>query len=276
MHQDVHEMKKTMTSNKETAEDNKIMAWLSATHPSNKRNEVEQRRHPGSGGWLMDDTRYKTWKHTPGSFLWLSGMAGCGKTFLSSAVVDDMQRSGLRVIYFYFQFDDNTRRKVDHILRSLISQSYWMTDKAKAYTKDMRQRCDGHAEPTANQLYDCLVSILNSDEYWVIVDALDECPNRQGSHTEGVLQFIKSLREDTQEHTHVLVTSRAEQDIRDSISQWGAEANALQLKQGLVSQDIESYVTHQLATREGFKRWDGRPDLVQEIKDTILNKADGM
>ena len=268
-----------MTNNKETAEDNKIMKWLSATHPSNKRNEVEQRRHPGSGGWLMDDTRYKTWKSTPGSFLWLSGMAGCGKTFLSSAVVDDMQRSGLRVIYFYFQFDDNTRQEVDHILRSLICQAYWMSENSKAHTKEMMERCtreDKNAQPTPIQLYDCLVSILNSDEYWVIIDALDESPDRQGSHTEGVLQFIKSLREDTEEHTHVLVTSRAEQDIRDSISQWAAEADALQLSQGLVGQDIESYVTHQLATREGFKRWNGRPDLVREIKDTILNKADGM
>ncbi|KAI9899441.1 hypothetical protein N3K66_005902 [Trichothecium roseum] len=249
---DVHEIKQIMASNKKTAEDNKVMKWLRAAHPSNKRNAVEQRRYPGSGRWLMDDTRYKTWKCTPGSFLWLSGMAGCGKTFLSSAVVDDIQRSGLRVIYFYFQFDDDTRQTVDHLLRSLICQSYWTSEKAKAHIKDVIQGYDRHIQPNSTQLYDCLVSILNSDEYWVIIDALDECPDKKGSHAEGVLQFIKSLRADTEEHIHVLVTSRAEQNISDSISQWAVETDAIQLNQGLVGQDIESYVNYQLVTRKGF------------------------
>lgn len=35
---------------------------------------AKERRDPGSGKWLMEDSRYKAWKQNPQSLLWLHGI----------------------------------------------------------------------------------------------------------------------------------------------------------------------------------------------------------
>jgi SpoVK/Ycf46/Vps4 family AAA+-type ATPase len=85
-----------------------IDKWLSPADPSTNYSRTLKERHPGSGEWLLQDTRYSRWKGQPSSFLWLYGIPGCGKTVLSSTVIENLKADagGDRVLYFYFSFTD--------------------------------------------------------------------------------------------------------------------------------------------------------------------------
>lgn len=68
----------------------KIQHWLSAPDPSINYNRALQQRHEGSGNWFLQSSEYSSWKTERDSFLWLHGMPGCGKTILSSTIIQDL------------------------------------------------------------------------------------------------------------------------------------------------------------------------------------------
>jgi len=61
--------------------------------------------------WFLESEQYAKWKASPSSFLWLHGIPGCGKTILSSTVIEDILQHctndpGKAAAYFYFDFKD--------------------------------------------------------------------------------------------------------------------------------------------------------------------------
>lgn len=68
----------------------KLQQWLSAPDPSTNYNKALHQRHQGSGGWFLQSSEYSAWKMERYSFLWLYGMPGCGKTILSSTIIQDL------------------------------------------------------------------------------------------------------------------------------------------------------------------------------------------
>ena len=60
-----------------------IIKWISQSDFTTDyhRSACEQ-REPHTGNWFIKGSRYKEWRDTPGSFLWLHGIPGCGKTIL--------------------------------------------------------------------------------------------------------------------------------------------------------------------------------------------------
>jgi hypothetical protein len=61
---------------------NNIIQWLSHTDPNIDHNAACTRRESQTGNWFINGKDYSQWEKTPGSFLWLYGIPGCGKTIL--------------------------------------------------------------------------------------------------------------------------------------------------------------------------------------------------
>ncbi len=103
-----------------------IDKWLSPADPSTNYNESLKKRHDGTGQWLLQDTRYSRWKKEPSSFLWLNGIPGCGKTVLSSTVIQNLESDAAvnTILYFYFTFTDTSKQALEHAIRTLTSQLY--------------------------------------------------------------------------------------------------------------------------------------------------------
>jgi hypothetical protein len=104
---------------------NDIIRWLDAPDISNNLNQALKTRHPGSGQQLIFGEPYQKWKSQPRSFLWLHGIPGCGKTVLTSTVIEDLRRSQSpsplqTLLYFYFDFTDSRKQSFKNTLRSLI------------------------------------------------------------------------------------------------------------------------------------------------------------
>ncbi|EQB52672.1 hypothetical protein CGLO_07683 [Colletotrichum gloeosporioides Cg-14] len=275
--QEMHDFQETMFSNRE---DDEVMSWLRAPDQSSNHKLAMQSHHEGTGSWLLEDPIYRDWKATRSSFLWVSGIPGCGKTVLSSTLIEDVRStySSACLAYFYFDFNDSSKQTLDSLLRSLIQQCSQKNEASKACIHDLWKSRPARRDeqPTTQQLYDCLVKILNqSDETWVIIDALDECTTRDGSYVDGILSFIKQLKQDTVGSTHILVTSRSVEDIERSFTEWAQNECFISLQHSLIQDDIQAYIRHELRPGGRFDRWQGTPRL-EQIESTLMAKVDGM
>ncbi|KAK8229419.1 ankyrin repeat-containing domain protein [Phyllosticta capitalensis] len=256
------------------------LSWLSAPDPWTNYDKALRQRHPGSGQWLLENPAYSAWKARPNSFLWLHGIPGCGKTVLSSTVIEDLDRADASVkpVYFYFDFADINKQSLENAIRSLIRQLYLQR-------KDVQDRVNtlyaehghGTSSPKLEALNATFQSMIHQiGEVWIVLDALDECLSRNDYPTGGLLHWIGSLLGSHQSNVHLLVTSRPEQDIESFIREKARPQDIIHLQSDLVAGDIRAFVHGKVRGQTGLGRWSSRPDIQDKIEDALLEKADGM
>ncbi|PZC88567.1 vegetative incompatibility protein HET-E-1, partial [Pyrenophora tritici-repentis] len=68
----------------------KIRSWLSAPDPSTNYHKAHKQRQAETGVWLLEGEQFTTWKESAASRLWLYGIPGCGKTILSSTIIEHL------------------------------------------------------------------------------------------------------------------------------------------------------------------------------------------
>ena len=255
---------------------NKIRKWLSPPDPASNLNKAREQRHKGTGQWLLDSDRYIKWKTERNSFLWLNGIPGCGKTILSSSVVADLQESAtsLNMVYFYFDFNDGTKQSLERAVRSLVNQLYYKRTDLRKEADALYSSCDDGSRETdsASLLKLFQTMVQKAGEIWLVLDALDECRERNDGPGGGLLPWIRGLR-DTGLGIHLLVTSRPEHDIQTAIESWAHIEEAIPLYNGLIEGDINAYIR---ARTKAITRWQSRPDIQEKIESTLIQKADGM
>ena len=117
--------------------------------------------------------------------------------------------------------------------------------------------------------------IQEIDEVWIVLDALDECHKRNGTHTEGLLPWIKRLHY-TPGNAHLLVTSRQEEDIKSALSEWARSEDMMHIQSKLVTNDIQGYIYARVREGNGLRRWRSRPKVQEEIETKLMKKAEGM
>ncbi|KAH0161653.1 purine and uridine phosphorylase, partial [Aureobasidium melanogenum] len=83
--------------------DQEILNWLSSSRVAMIQSMTRNDRVKNSGEWLLHDSRYKDWFYS-GGLIWLHGIPGCGKSVLSSKIIDDLTEryksdSNFRVVY---------------------------------------------------------------------------------------------------------------------------------------------------------------------------------
>ncbi|TEA20052.1 Ankyrin repeat and KH domain-containing protein 1 [Colletotrichum sidae] len=199
---------------------------------------------------------------------------------LSSTIIDDLvTTASSSLAYFYFEFSDTTKRTLDNLLRSLIYQFHGRNGQSDLPIQDLWRSCASTKkwnQPTNGQLYDCLVDVLKVNiDSWLVMDALDESTTKEGSHVEGIFRFLEQLREDAKGKCHILVTSRNNPDIGAGL-QWSSFEDRMSLQEARQQQDIESYVEYELRPGGRFDRWQSRPSILKEMKDTIVSQSDHM
>jgi hypothetical protein len=122
-----------------------------------------------------------------------------------------------------------------------------------------------------------MLTIPNQPPIYIILDALDECPNSYGipSPREQVLTFVKGLMDLRLFHLHVCVTSRPEFDIRVNLGPVAVHRVSLHEESGQqkdIIDDINSVVFSDSETM--MKRW--REDDKKMVVESLSEKADGM
>jgi len=258
----------------------KIERWLSPSNPSKNYYRALERRQEGSGLWFLQNDVFEKWKTRRNSFLWLYGIPGCGKTILSSTIIEDLKRTLPRkpLLYFYFDFNDEGKQTLEGMVRSLMSQLYSKFGDTSEKLDSLFSSCeDGRRQPPCESLCKAFLHMIEQvKEVWIVLDALDECCTRKGQPTKGLLSWIRDLLNSAQRNVHLLVTSRPEQDIMSVVSEFASKDDIVHIQSDLVTNDICAYVHTRVRQQEGLKRWRSQPEVQDEIETRLMEKADGM
>lgn len=271
-------MHTTITDLSNIYTEDKVERWLSAPDSSSNFNRAKAQRHGNSGNWFLQSESFTMWKKQPNSFLWLHGIPGCGKTVLSSTVIEELNKNGNPMIfYFYFDFKDARKQSFEHAVRSLIHQFRARSSGSWKQLDSLFSYCaEGKRQPTIESLRTVLLDIIQqTKEVWIVFDALDEC-EKEVSSNQTLLSWIKSLIQAKKGNVHVLVTSRPEHHIDARIREFANDEHIIRIQSDLVSDDIRAYTRARVKDGLGFMRWRSRPQVQDEIESKLIAKAGGM
>lgn len=255
-----------------------IRRWLSAPDPSPNYNNALKSRYSNTGDWLLKSNHYLKWLSKSDSPLWLYGIPGCGKTILSSTILQStisycQSRTDSVVLYFYFDFNDGEKQSHEKMIRSLIIQIASQRASTSQTLESLYSSCaHGKRQPTYDALQDTLHRMMKglADTY-IVVDALDECLKRHE-----LLASMEEFASWKDANLHILITSRREEDIEGWMESIMTDQERIHIQSRLVDNDIRAYVHDRLRTDRSLRRWQQQPKIQQEIEDTLMEKADGM
>ena len=191
-----------------------------------------------------------------------------------------MRAAGLATIaYYYFDFRDVKKQDCYGLLSSLVSQLSAESDSCydvlyKLYSDNSR----GMQKPEVGALKKCLADMLSlpgQSPIYIIIDALDECPNFPGtpSARENVLQSVKDIVDLKLPNVNLCVASRPEMDIRLVLEPLTTLRISLHDEIGQ-KKDIVEYINSVVHSDWNMRRWNEEDK--QLVVDTLSNKADGM
>jgi hypothetical protein len=122
-----------------------------------------------------------------------------------------------------------------------------------------------------------MLVLPNQGPVYLILDALDECPNTSEipSTRKRVLDLVKDLVGLRLPNLHICVTSRPEVDIRDVIEPLAFHQASLHDESGQM-EDIATYVKSVVNSTSGMamSRW--RVEEKELVIRTLSERADGM
>ncbi|OWT43384.1 Ankyrin repeat protein [Pochonia chlamydosporia 170] len=253
----------------------KIEGWLRPPDPSTNANHARKLRHEGTGAWLLGNPVFQEWCSGSRRHLWLNGLAGCGKTVLSTTVLDHLTKGNDRLILsFFFDFSDTTKQTVDSMLRSLAFQLYQGgAGSAGLLDASFQAHLDGRDQPATKTLEDVVCKILAVQKKGsIVLDALDESTTR-----DELLRWMKAVVSRPElGDVQLICTGRPEHVFLRDIPSLISQENCLALEKESINVDIRSYVTAQLSQRQDFRDKHLSPNLLERIRRKVGDGADGM
>lgn len=250
----------------------RIERWLSPPDCSTNANLARKQRHQGTGTWLLDSTAFQEWQSGSRQHLWLYGCAGCGKTVLATTILDRLLSSDTNtlLLFFFFDFNDSGKQRLENLLRSLAAQLYHYGNKASRSLDDLfASHNTGKEQPDTTSLSACVNIMIEAiGNVSIIIDAIDECTERAE-----LMRWLKTLGSNK---TQLIITGRPEVEFEREIPQLLNGRNCIMLDKQAVDADIRSYVKATLRQRRDFVDKSLSPDLLEMIYDKVGNGADGM
>ena len=204
---------------------------------------------------------------------------------MSSAIIEDVKHttksSSALVAYYYLDFKDVAKRDVRGLLASILLQLVDDSGRCWDTLHQLYEACrDGSEQPSDASLVKCLgemIDLPGQVPIYLIVDALDECPNTTGtpSAREKVLNFVQELLQSDHSNLFVCITSRPEQDISVILNPLTSPSNRISLhEEGGQRQDIDSYVRAFVETDASMRRW--RAEDKALVISALSERAAGM
>ncbi|EIM79483.1 uncharacterized protein STEHIDRAFT_163671 [Stereum hirsutum FP-91666 SS1] len=241
-----------------------LASWLSAPEVARNHNAARE-------------------KHEQGSFLWLSGGPGYGKSILSSTVIDDLRyritaapRGTAALAYHYFNFRDPAKQTCESLLLSVLRQLLCQCLVIPTPLLNLHGKCQRERGFSIDDLTHTLAEMLKIFELkFIVVDALDECAG--DDQLDMITDLLGALNNQFGgDDLHIFLTGRPESNIRQCLDQLVPTKFRVKLgsEQGL-SDDIGCYVRSVIRNSNSiFKRWSSVQ--LDEIENALVYGANGM
>jgi hypothetical protein len=187
------------------------------------------------------------------------------------------------ILVSYYYFDSKGRSK--HDLRGLLSSILIQLNEQSSPRYDLLSQVyntHGHGSdpPSEVALAQCLkdmIKLPGQVPIYIIVDALDECPNNieMPSPREEVLGFLEDLVGSKHSNLYICLTSRPEQDIKAILDPFSSDSHhvCLHEEDGQI-EDIKEFVRYTVHNDKKMRRWAAEDK--EYVINTLSNRADGM
>jgi Cdc6-like AAA superfamily ATPase len=233
----------------------------------------KQARKQGTTTWFASTSEYQRWKGTPSSCALLcTGKLGSGKTTLLANVVDDLfcSASKASVAYFFCRFDVSDSLTARTIIGCLARQL--LAQQPIDLTKIDNFWDNSLADPDEQAIVKFVQKLLSVDPiYSLVVDGLDECPEKERKMT---LEILQQLRK----HLKIRMCLSFRQDAGDHAKVAAGILNAqwtLPIPEN--NPDIDAYIDAELRERLESERLCIRnPAIILSIQHALVTGAQGM
>ncbi|KAJ5106986.1 hypothetical protein N7456_003661 [Penicillium angulare] len=229
-----------------------IFNWISAGEDLDVRGDLQihaDRRHRNTCTWIFQEKDFQKWSdpNSPTHHLWYKAPPGSGKSVLSSAVIKHFEEKGLPTAYFFYSFNDSTKRNALAGLRSLAVQllNILKSDIPDRVIEIYREEMARHAKKM--RLPSLIMEVLHellkqSPIVYLIVDGLDECMDDLKACE--LISTISSVP--VYGTTKWFFTSREDGQIKSTMNQ----INALTISPlvSTIRADIHSFIADELET----------------------------
>ncbi|KFY41758.1 hypothetical protein V494_02806 [Pseudogymnoascus sp. VKM F-4513 (FW-928)] len=245
--------------------------WLSSTDFPAQQSDFISRRQEGTGQWFVVSPEFTNWLRGTKQDLFCPGIPGAGKTMIAAIAVDHIwktfQGDNVGVAYIYCNYKRQETQTATELLAAILKQ---LVQERPLYGEPVtalyKLHADRRTRPSLDEICTALRSVLiNYSKAYIIVDALDECTDSDGTRSD-LLLALRSLQANTS--TSLMATSRFISWIEQSFQ--GSPVLEIQASEA----DVKQYVTGQLHRLPNCVRND--PALQTEIEDGIALAVDGM
>lgn len=241
---------------------------------------------PGSGtcAWFSGQENYDYWLTEPDSIaLWVSGNTGCGKTILSSFIVDELSTVKFRsrvpstVCYFFCDTKNDQENTAEAILLAILHQiftahPFLLQKHALPFYKEMGSRMF-LSFGTLCDIFERISFDKNAGDMFCIIDALDEC--EKSSRRQLIRLFKRILEtkrtlESNATFLKILMTGRPEETIHSAF-QGLKYTSTIQLENCIpeITKDIAAVVHAEVGKLNHM--WSDRDD----FESTLVARAGG-
>ena len=175
-----------------------LMKWICPYDgdPFDNYQAALNRRQPGTGDWLMKLDIFQAWSQQDCGIFWLRGLPGCGKTVLTTTIIEHVQYSlvgkdeSIGLAYFYFDYRDPAKQNLDACLAILVRQLLDQNPQGIQQLERLREQKQRNRSRnlTTSEYISLLRDLANlQTKVYIVIDALDEA--------KGPRAFIDALRQ---------------------------------------------------------------------------------
>jgi hypothetical protein len=239
--------------------ENPCLEALRTTDPRHDKARIEEDKGGLLGDvykWVLTNDAFLRWRQDEHNrLLWIRGDTGKGKTMLLCGIVDELEKDGGGLSYFFCQAADDRINSATAVLRGLI---YMLVVRQPSLIQHVQKRYD-HA---GRQLFeginawiavrDIFTDILRDPALhppYLVVDALDECQTGRPQLLGLILSTLMAYR------VKWLVSSRNWFDIEEKLAQVG-QPLSLELNAESVSAAVQLYIQAKVRYLAETKKYD--------------------
>ena len=248
-----------------------ILEWISSTDFPAQQSDFIAQRQDGTGWWFLDSPEFSKWIHGSNRTLFCPGIPGAGKTIMAATTIDHLSRTLPRntigVAYIYCNYkakaNRNTTSLLAAILKQLVQARPSIAEPVRRLYNDPKRTSP---RPSLEEILSALQSILtNYSSVYIVVDALDECQEQDGTRSQLLIKLRELQRKGD---VRLMVTSRFIPDIEDEFKL------ALRLEVRASDADVKRFVIGQMYRLPKCVQRDN--ELQKVVQDKIVEAVDGM
>ncbi|TFK24686.1 hypothetical protein FA15DRAFT_405689 [Coprinopsis marcescibilis] len=254
----------------ENADINAIAEQLTSLNYYKIHRDILSKRTPNTLVWFFELPEFKTWLGSTGGVLWVTGMPGAGKTFLSSVIIEhllnlkDRNGEGICILFAHCRYTDAI--PVKDILAALVRQL--LEGYPTLVWRFIKPFHDLHKQnrttPSQQDFLELLQKISASGVFskcFYIIDGLDEA----SSDTQiDILSALNSIG------INFCLTSRPLAFLKDYVP------HAVFVNIAVKDQDILLLIDQRVERLPALRKLLMDAKLKAEVVSTIVQKSSGM